>query len=91
MKELLEQLFMKRNKPPENPSEHRSQADRIEIPGYLVYPSDPLSQIMFGSKMQKVCDKRCGYQFMLYTDIADLTPEIRQQRPPFDINETHIF
>lgn len=92
MKELLEKLFKKRNnKPPGNPSEHRSQTDKIEIPGYLVYPNDPLSQIMFGSKMQEVCDKRCGYRFLLYTDIADPIPEIRQQTPPFDINETHIF
>ena len=92
MKELLEKLFEKRNnKPSESPSEHRSQTDKIEIPGYLVYPNDPLSQIMFGSKMQEVCDKRCGYRFLLYTDIADPIPEIRQQTPPFDINETHIF
>ncbi len=92
MKELLEKLFEKRNnKPSESPSEHRSQTDKIEIPGYLVYPNDPLSQIMFGSKMQEVCDKRCGYRFLLYTNIADPSPEIRRQTPPFDINETHIF
>ena len=92
MKKLLEKLFKKcNNKPSESPSEHRSQTDKIEIPGYLVYPNDPLSQIMFGSKMQEVCDKRCGYKFLLYTDIADPSPEIRQQTPPFDINETHIF
>ena len=28
---------------------------------------------------------------LLYTNIADPSPEIRRQTPPFDINETHIF
>lgn len=92
MKKLLEKLFKKRNnKPSERPSENLSETNEIEIPGYLVYPNDPLSQIMFASKMWEVCDNRCGYRFLLYTDIADPSPEIRQQTPPFDINETHIF
>ena len=71
--------------------ENLYETDLRGIPGYLVYPNDQLSQRMFSSKMQKVCDKRCGYRFLLYTDIADPSPEIRQQTPPFDINETHIF
>lgn len=61
------------------------------LPGYLRYPEDPLSQKMFASQMQAVCDKRCGYQFMLYTGIGDTSPEIKKQMPSFEINETHIF
>ncbi|MGN0801707.1 MAG: hypothetical protein ACI4MF_03820 [Candidatus Faecivicinus sp.] len=68
-------------------------ADHVlgDLPGYLVYPNDPIAQKMFGSQMTAVSDQRCGYQFMLYTGIADTVPEIRQQTPAFDLNETHIF
>lgn len=91
MKKLLERFFKKRGRPSQSPTEKLSEIREVKIPGYLIYPNDPLSKIMFGSKMQEVCDKRCRYRFLLYTDIADPTPEIRQQTPPFDINETHIF
>lgn len=74
-----------------NPFSNLSETALRGIPEYLIYPSDPLSQRMFGNKMKEVCDKRCGYRFLLYTDIATPSPEIRQQTPPFDINETHIF
>ena len=92
MKKLLEKFFKKRSvKPSQNPSANLSDTNADDIREYLFYPNDPLSQIMFASKMQEVCDRRCGYRFLLYTDIADPTPEIRQQTPSFDINETHIF
>lgn len=92
MKKLLEKLFEKSyGQSLETRLKNLSDTDLQGIPGYLTYPNDPLSQRMFGSKMQEVCDKRCGYRFLLYTDIADPSPEIRQQTPPFDINETHIF
>ncbi len=75
MKKLLEKFFGKKNaKPSESPSEKPSEINESEIPGYLVYPDDPLSQKMFSSKMQEVCDRRCGYRFLLYTDIADPSP-----------------
>ena len=92
MKKLLEKLFKRSNgKSLETRLENLSDTDMRGIPGYLVYPNDPLSQRMFASQMQEVCDKRCGYRFLLYTDIADPSPEIRQHTPPFGINETHIF
>lgn len=59
--------------------------------GYLRYPNDPIMQVMFGPQMKVVSDQRCGYQFMLYTGIADTMPEIKQHTPSFDLNETHIF
>lgn len=71
--------------------ENISGADQSDLPGYLVYPQDPIAQKMFGSQMEAVIDRRCGYQFMLYTGIADTKPEIRKQMPDFDLNETHIF
>ena len=92
MKKLLEKFFGKKNaKPSESSLEKPSEINASEIPGYLVYPDDPLSQMMFSSKMQEVRDRRCGYQFLLYAGIADPSPQIRQQTPSFDINETHIF
>ena len=92
IKKLLEKFFNKSHgQSLETRLKNLSDTDLRRIPGYLTYPNDPLSQRMFGSKMQEVCDKRCGYRFLLYTDIADPSPEIRQQTPPFDINETHIF
>lgn len=71
--------------------ENISGVGQSDLPGYLVYPQDPIAQKMFGSEMKAVIDRRCGYQFMLYTGIADIKPEIRKQMPDFDLNETHIF
>ena len=59
MKKLLEKLFKRSyGKSLETRLENLSETDLNVIPGYLVYPNDPLSQIMFGSQMQKVRDKR---------------------------------
>lgn len=67
MKKLLEKIFKKSNdKSLTTRLEGLSGADLRGIPGYLVYPNDPLSQRMFGAQMQEVCDKRCGYRFLLY-------------------------
>lgn len=68
-----------------------SRGYKGNLPGYLVYPNDPIVRKMFESQMKAVSDQRCGYQFMLYTGIADIVPEIKQQMPSFDLNETHIF
>lgn len=62
-----------------------------DLPAYLRYPDDPISQKMFESQMTAVHDRRCGYQFMLYTGIADTVPVVKQNSPTFDLNETHIF
>lgn len=92
MRKLLKKLFKNGNfKSSETHPENLFDNGLNEIPGYLVYPDDPLSKAMFESKMQEICDRRCGYRFLLYTDIADPSPEIRQWTPSFDINETHIF
>lgn len=61
------------------------------LPEFLVYPGDPIARIMFEGKTKAVCNRKCGYQFLLYTDIADTTPEVRQQQPAFECNETHIY
>lgn len=64
---------------------------REPLPGYLLYPGDPIAQKMFEPHMKIVSDDRCGYQFKLYTEIADITPEIKGQMPAMEINETHVF
>lgn len=61
------------------------------LPGFLVYPGNNISRKLFEGKMKEICNKKCGYQFLLYTDIADTKPEIRQQQPAFECNETHIY
>lgn len=92
MMKLLNRLFRKGNDESlETRLENLSGAALYGIPAYLVYPSDPISKKLFASRMQAVCDRRCGYQFMLYTGMADTQPEIKAQTPALEINETHIF
>ena len=61
------------------------------LPGFLVYPRDHFARKMFEGKVKEICNRKCGYQFLLYMDIADTTPEIKQQQPAFERNETHIY
>lgn len=68
-----------------------SKEEISALPGFLVYPGDPIARNMFEGKVKEIRNRKCGYQFLLYTDIADTTPEIRQQQPAFECNETHIY
>lgn len=68
-----------------------SDQDIASLPAYLVYPTDGFSKTRFEPSMLDVRNKRCGYQFRLYKEIANPVPEIKQGTPPFEINETHIF
>ena len=62
-----------------------------ELPPYLRYPNDAISEMMFGKSMKEIINRDCNYKFMLYTDVADQTPQIEEQSPPFDRNETHYY
>ena len=62
-----------------------------QLPPYLRYPNDALSEFMFGGKMKEVVSTTCNYKFMLYTEVADQTPVIEELTPPFDCNETHYY
>lgn len=87
---FLDKLFANRNSIDKRIQEASDNAQSV-LPGYLLYPSDPISRDMFESQMKTVRDKRCGYQFKLYTAIANVNPDIKKQMPAFDIHETHIF
>ena len=63
----------------------------VKIPAYLVYPNDPIAEKMFGNSMRQIRNEKCGYQFMLYTEIANTKPEIEYQSPSYMINETHYY
>jgi len=61
------------------------------LPPFLLYPDDPIAKIMFESETEQVLDPRCGYRFMLYTQIGNTTPEVEADTQMFEINETHFF
>lgn len=61
------------------------------LPPYLRYPNDAISEMMFGGKMKEIINTSCNYKFMLYTEIADETPHVEGQEPPFDKNEIHYY
>ena len=65
--------------------------NEVTIPAFLLYPENPLSEMMFGNSMKLVQNEECGYRFMLYTDAADPDPVIEKQKPPFQINENHYY
>lgn len=94
MKELISRLFRKQGGEPSGSLLERiPQIDTKEIPGYLSYPSDPLSRVIFSSKLCEAYNSSCRYRFLLNTDIADPHPETRQQKPipGIRINNTQIF
>ena len=62
-----------------------------ELPPYLRYPNDAISELMFKGKMKEIVNTHCNYRFMLYTAVADPNPEVETQSPPFDRNETHYY
>lgn len=62
-----------------------------ELPPYLSYPNDAISEMMFGSDMKEVTNNYCNYRFMLYTAVADPTPKVEKQQPEFDRNEIHYY
>ncbi len=62
-----------------------------DIPAYLRYPDDPISEKMFADSMVSIENERCNYRFMLYSEIADPIPVIEQQSPQFDRNEIHYY
>lgn len=63
----------------------------MRIPGFLLYPDDPVSEMMFEEHMKQIKNFKCGYSFMLYTESAETVPIIEEQAPPFEINETHYY
>lgn len=67
------------------------ETEASALPEFLVYPRDPIARKMFEGKVKELFNWKCGYQFLLYTDIADTMPEIRHQQPTFECNETHIY
>ncbi len=92
-------LFGKRKKPAKSGPDYQleeltrtaAQAGGGRLPGYLLYPYDPIIQQMLEGDMVPVRNMRCGYQFKLYTAIADPTPLVRQNASVGMINEAHIF
>lgn len=64
---------------------------QANLPEYLTYPNDCISQKILSPHLMAVCDQKCGCEFMLYNQIANRKPEIRNATPAFDLNETHIF
>ena len=62
-----------------------------ELPPYLRYPNDTISEMMFKDKMEEIVNTHCNYRLMLYTAVANSTPEVETQSPPFDRNETHYY
>ena len=58
------------------------------LPAFLRYPDDPISQLMFEPQMRDVVNAPCRYQFRLYTEIADVTPETRVASP---MEEVHTY
>lgn len=92
---FLDRLFQK--KPTQAAVQAAPQPDRIEprsasepLPGFLVKPSHPLIQQMFG-QFSPVQDQRCGYQIELNPDYACLTPRVSKRSSQFEIDETHIY
>lgn len=65
--------------------------NNTKIPAFLLYPDDPISKIMFEKSMTQIQNTRCGYRFMLYSDVAKPIPEIEKRTPQFDINEIHYY
>ena len=47
-----------------------------ELPPYLRYPNDTISEMMFKGKIKKIINFYCNYRFMLYTGVAAPNPEV---------------
>ena len=62
-----------------------------ELPEYLRYPNDEISEMVFGESMKEIINTDCNYKFMLYTAVANPTPQIEELSPPFDHNEIHYY
>lgn len=76
-----------------NPSLRASTTLQMDssLPGYLLRPSDPLSQRFFGSSMLPVVDERCGYRAEVYGECAGQAPWIEKRTTGFEIDEVHIY
>ena len=61
-----------------------------QLPPYLRYPNDAISAIMFKDAMKEVVNEHCNYRFMLYTEIADMTPVVELQTD-FERDEIHYY
>lgn len=75
----------------EKMTRNASELGQNSIPLYLWYPYDPIAQKMFEPEMKEIRNKRCRYQFKLYSAAADTQPLISRQNPPFDIHESHTY
>lgn len=64
---------------------------KVNIPAFLLYPEDPIADLMFGKSMVEIRNEKCGYRFMLYREIADPVPEIEEMNPPFAVHEAHFY
>ena len=95
---IFDRLF--KNKEPVNTTEQEEVSPLLkrtlaaareggsELPAYLRYPYDPISKLMFEPKMCDILNPQCGYQFRLYTEMAEISPEIRKHNT---IEETHLY
>lgn len=63
----------------------------IKIPAFLLYPDDPISEMMFGKSMKQIQNTRYGYRFMLYSEAARSVPDIEEQSSQFEIDEIHYY
>lgn len=88
---LFDLLFGKKRREETKPSENEAARTHDNLPAFLKSPDDPISRKMFEDKMQPVLNQRCGYRFKLYTGIADPTPEVKQQSPSYEINQTDVY
>ena len=61
------------------------------IPVFLLYPDDLISEMMFGKSMKQIQNTRCGYRFMLYSEVAGSVPKIEKQSQQFAIDEIHYY
>lgn len=76
---------------PEHAGTEMKSVKKTGIPVFLCYPEDLLSRMMFGSDMEQVHNDKCGYRFMLNTDVAETEPVIEARRSPLEIDETHYY
>ncbi len=61
------------------------------LPGFLVKPDDPISNMMYGAQLVTIVNRRCGYSIEINESYYNRQPEVRTQSGLFEINETHIY
>lgn len=61
-----------------------------KLPGFLVKPNDPISQMMYGNHLTQIKDKRCGYSIEINEEYQDKIPQVRKFGSA-EIDEAHIY